>query len=430
MYRNKKVLGILAVVVAVAGLWYVFGTGSANPAAGSPAAMGNPSAGGGRGGSNMRPTMTVELGKASRTTVSEAITVVGSLIGAATVEIVPKVSGRLESVDVRLGDRVTKGQLLGKLEDNEIREQFRQAEASFEVAKASVRQREADLKFAENTLERTKNLFDRNLLARQALEDAQARVEASAAQLDLVRAQFSQAQARRDELQINLTNTRIVSPVNGFVGSRRLDAGAFVGPNSPLASVVDIQMVRIVSNLVERDLGRVRTGMNAVVSVDAYPGESFKGRVARIAPVLDPATRTAQMEVEIPNDAYRLKPGMYARVTFTVREHPNALVVPRNALIDVEGVRGVFVATDKVATFTPVETGIIDQEFAEVLSGIAEGTSIVTTGAGALRDGDPIQLVGQPAGRAGGPGGNRGAGAAAGPRSGGSGTPAGGAPRQ
>lgn len=429
MYRNKKVLGILAGVVAVAGIWYAFGTGSANPAAGSPAAMGGPGPGGGRGGSNMRPTMTVELGTSSRTKVSEAITVVGSLIGAATVEVVPKVSGRLETVNVRLGDQVSKGQLLGKLEDNEIREQFRQAEASFEVAKASVRQREADLKFAENTLERTKNLFDRNLVARQALEDAQARVEASAAQLDLVRAQFSQAQARRDELQINLTNTRIVSPVNGFVGSRRLDAGAFVGPNSPLASVVDIQMVRIVSNLVERDLGRVRTGMDAVVSVDAYPGESFKGRVARIAPVLDPATRTAQMEIEIPNDSYRLKPGMYARVTFTVREHPNALVVPRNALIDVEGVRGVFVAKDKVATFTPVETGIIDQEFAEVLSGITEGVSVVTTGAGALRDGDPIQLVGQPAGRSGGPVGNRGAGAADGPR-GGPGARSGGAPRQ
>ena len=429
MYRNKKVLGILAVVVVAAGFWYFFSAGSASPAAGAPAARGNPGAGGGRGGSMMRPTMTVELGKSSRTSVSEAITVVGSLIGAATVEVVPKVSGRLESVNVRLGDSVSKGQLLAKLEDSEIREQFRQAEASFEVSKASVRQREADLKFAENSLERTRNLFERNLLARQALEDSQARVEASAAQLDLARAQFSQAQARRDELQINLANTRIVSPVNGFVGSRRLDAGAFAGPNAPLASVVDIQMVRIVSNLVERDLGRVRTGMDAVVTVDAYPGETFKGLVARIAPVLDPATRTAQMEIEIPNGDYRLKPGMYARVTFTVREHPNALVVPRNALVDVEGVRGVYVAADKVAKFTPVETGIIDQEWAEVLSGLADGVSIVTTGAGALRDGDPIQLVGQGAGRSGGPGGGRGAGAAAAPRSG-SGAPSGGAPRQ
>jgi multidrug efflux pump subunit AcrA (membrane-fusion protein) len=120
---------------------------------------------------------------------------------------------------------------------------------------------------------------------------------------------------------------------------------------------------------------------------------------------------------------------MYARVTFTVREHPNALVVPRNALVDVEGVRGVYVAADKVARFTPIETGIIDQEWAEVLSGLADGVSIVTTGAGALRDGDPIQLVGQGAGRSGSPGSGRGAGAAAAPRSG-SGTPSGGAPRQ
>jgi RND family efflux transporter MFP subunit len=169
-------------------------------------------------------------------------------------------------------------------------------------------------------------------------------------------------------------------------------------------SVVDIQTVRIVANLVERDLGRVSTGMDAAVNVDAFPGEVFKGRVARIAPVLDPATRTAQMEVEIPNADFRLKPGMYARVEFTVRQHDDALIAPRNAIVDIDGIRGVFVAENKVAKFRPVQMGIVQGDKTEVLSGVNENDSVVTTGAAALRDGDPIQLVSQ-GGRQGAPGG-------------------------
>ncbi len=108
------------------------------------------------------------------------------------------------------------------------------------------------------------------------------------AQVDLARAQGSQATARLEELRINLSNTRILSPVDGFVGSRSLDPGAFVGTNSSFLSVVDIHFVRLVANLVEKDLRRIVIDMPAVVEVDAYPGETFAGRVARLAPVLDP----------------------------------------------------------------------------------------------------------------------------------------------
>lgn len=408
MTRNRILISAV-LLACVAGVWYFVSRNGAGEASGapagtasrSPAGRGGP---GGMGGAGFRPTMTVELGKTSRARVVEGITVVGNLIGAATVDVAPKVNGRLDAVLVRLGDPVRRGQLLATVEDREIQEQARQADASFEVSKATVRQREADLKFSQTTLDRTKNLFARRLVAQQALDDAQARHEAALAQLDLSQAQFAQAQARREELQINLANTRITCPVDGFVGSRRLDPGAFVGPNASVMSVVDIRLVRLVANIVERDLGRVKAGMDASVNVDAYPGEVFKGRVARIAPVLDPSTRTAQMEVEVRNDDFRLKPGMYARVQFTVRDHANALVVPRNAVVDVEGRRGVFVADGGVARFTAIETGIQEPDRVEVTSGLADGVSIVTTGAAALRDGDPLQLAGQPAAARPGPG--------------------------
>ena len=400
-------IAVVVVVVALLGVgvwsWTRRGDGSAGqPGAGGP---------GGAGGAFVRPPMTVELGQVVRADVAEHLTVVGNLIGAATVEVVPKVDGRLESVNVRLGDRVARGQVIARIEDSEIREQVKQAEASFEVAAATIRQREADLKFAETSLERSRNLYGRQLLPKQTLDDAEARYQSAAAQLDLARAQFSQARSRLDELRITRSNTTIVSPVDGFVGKRNLDPGAFVNSNNPIVSVVDIRFVRLVVNLVERDLRRVSAGTTGDVEVDAFPGATFSGHVARIAPVLDPATRTAEMEIEIANRDFRLKPGMYARVRLTTQRKPNVLVVPRNALVDIDGKRGVFIPVTRdpapaaapsgrrapavQARFVAVDTGIQEGEQVEILSGLREGDRIVTTGAAAVQDGDPLVVGGQ-----------------------------------
>lgn len=365
--------------------------------------------------------MTVELGVVSRTDLSQQISVVGNLIGQATVDAAPRINGRLQSVEVKLGDRVGRGQPLARMEDAEIAEQVKQAEAALEVARATVRQREADLRFADTNLERTRNLSDRQLVSRQTLDDAESRQQAATAQLDLARAQLAQSQARVEELRINLANTIITSPVTGYVGKRTLDPGAWVTPNTAFISVVDISTVRLVANVIEKDLRRVAAGMAADIEVDAYPGEHFAGRVARVAPVLDPATRTAQVEVESPNPRGRLKPGMYARVDFTVERRDKALVVPANALVDYNGQRGVFVPEQESSVrFQRVETGIEQQDFIEVSTGLHEGDRVVTTGAAALRDGDQILLpeqapgTGRGAGRGGRQGGGRSGGATAG----------------
>jgi HlyD family secretion protein len=417
MKRSILIVVVLA-VVASAGAWYMKrGATSASPAAG-PA--GGPGGGAGRGNQGggpggfggfggPRPPMTVELAVVKRADMAESLTVVGNLIGAATVEAVPKVSGRLDEVSVRLGDRVQKGQRLAKVEDHEIREQVKQAQASFDVAAATIRQREADLRLAQTNLERSRNLFDRQLIPKQTFDDTDARYQAAAAQLDLARAQFAQAQARLDELKINLANTVIASPVSGFVGKRALDPGAWVTPNSSFISVVDIVIVRLVANIVEKDLRRISSGMKADVEVDAFPGEQFVGRIAHVAPVLDPATRTAQIEVEIENRQFRLKPGMYAKVTFTVERRENVLVVPANAIVDLQDKKGVYLPSEgDVAKFHPVTLGMSSVADVEVRSGLSEGAQVISTGAAALRDGDRITLLGRGRGSGGSPRGDGG----------------------
>jgi len=381
----KKALVALVVLVAAGGLYWLLHGDAAetNASAAGSAAL-------------ARPALAVELGDATRTAMADVITVVGNLEGDASVEVSSKVAGRLEEVAVRIGDRVAKGGVLARVESRELQEQVRQAEASFEVARATVRQREADLKFAQTNLDRTRSLFERQLLPRQTLDDADARHQSAQAQLDLSRAQFTQAQARLDELKITLASTDIKSPVDGFVGKRLLDPGAFVSPNTAVVALVAIDRVRLVANIVEKDLRRVRVGSAADVEVDAFPGETFRGHVARVAPVLDPATRTAQMEVEVPNRDFRLKPGMYSRVKLTVATKAQALTVPVNAVVTIEGKKGVFQVKDgatKLAAFQPIATGLEDAARIEVLSGLSDGARIVTIGAAALRDGDPVTIA-------------------------------------
>jgi RND family efflux transporter MFP subunit len=443
---RKYVLIVIVAALALTGVVVYKKSGGATEAAGTAAAggaAGGRSSGGRFGGA--RAPMPVEFATVSRAEVSEQVTVVGNLIGAATVEVVPKVNGRLQAVHVKLGDTVRRGQVIAKVEDLEIQQQVRQAEASFQVSQATIRQREADLKLAKSNLDRNKSLLDRQLLPQQTYEDTDARHQAAVAQLDLAQAQFEQAKARLDELKITLAHTSILSPVDGFVGKRFLDPGAFVGTNSPVFSVVDIRTVRLVANLVEKDVKRVREGTHGVVEVDAYPGEKFVGAVSRVAPVFDPATRTAEMEIEVPNAGFRLKPGMYARVNLTVSTHAEALTVPRNALVELDGKTGVFLAEAGTgggagagatrgaqgggtgtagqagtsgqggppaltAKFQPVETGIRSGERVEILGGIREGTRVITMGAGALRDGDRVVLATGERGDREGRGGRRGEG--------------------
>jgi HlyD family secretion protein len=360
--------------------------------------------------------MVVELGTIKRASISQEITLVGNLIGEATVAVAPRAAGRLQEISVKLGDRVNRGQRIAQIEDFEIKEQVKQAEAAAEVSQATIRQREADLQLARTNVERSRSLFERQLLPRQTLDDNEARYQSAVASVDLAKAQNSQSKARLDELRINLSNTIITSPVTGFVARRAVDPGAFVGQNAPIVDVVDITSVRLVANVVEKDLSHLARGDTTTVGVDAFPGEKFAGRIARVSPILDPATRTASIEIEIPNPDFRLKPGMYARVGIVTNTRKEALVAPANAVVDLGGRRGVFQPLNNSAVFRTVQVGTEQLNQVEILGGIAEGEQVITTGAGALRDGDRILLPGDEGGGEG--RGRRGGAAGAAPTSG------------
>ena len=166
----------------------------------------------------------------ARASIAAEITVVGNLIGEATVSVAPRAAGRLQDVSVRLGDRVSRGQRIAKIEDFEIQEQVKQAEAAQEVSKATIRQREADLQLAQTNVERSRNLLRAAAAAQADARRQRVALSVGASRRSIWRARrASQSKARLDELRINLGNTIITSPVNGFVSRR---AGRSRAPSS------------------------------------------------------------------------------------------------------------------------------------------------------------------------------------------------------
>lgn len=335
----------------------------------------------------------VEAAVAEFSTIRERVSLVGSLRAKLRVEVTPKFSGRVVEIRVDRGDTVRAGQVIARLEDDELQEQVRRAEASLRVARASMVQRSAELKSVEMELNRYRSLEEEGVVSSEQREQAQTRVEVSRAQVNLAEAQVAQAEAELAELQIRLGQTDVLSPLTGVVGQRYVDPGALVTTNTPILLILDISSMELVVNVPERDINKLQVGNEARILVDAVPGEELSGRVVRISPLLDPQTRTAPVEIEVPNPARNLKAEMFARVALNLMTEKEALLIPRDALVYRGNRSGVFVVESDVVRFQTIETGIAEADRIEVRTGLTEGETVVTRGANLLKNGDAVQIM-------------------------------------
>jgi RND family efflux transporter MFP subunit len=191
--------------------------------------------------------------------------------------------------------------------------------------------------------------------------------------------------------------------MDGFVGKRNIHPGALVAINTPIVNLVDLRTLRMVINVVERDIVRVNKGVTAEVSVDAFPGRTFAGKVLRVSPVMDPATRTGEVEIHVANPGNLLRAEMFARVTLDLGSSRRSIVVPREALVYKGDQSGVFTLEGSVARFRPVEPGLTQQTSVEIVQGLKVGEKVIAMGASLLKDGDQVRLRGEgpPPGRGG-----------------------------
>lgn len=205
----------------------------------------------------------------------------------------------------------------------------------------------------------------------------------------------------RDIAGMKFELAEVTSPVEGIVGWVFLDEGAGVSPPSPspqmgtpIFRVVNMDRVKVVINVIEKDLPKIKMGQTAEISSDAYPDKIFSGKVSLISPVVDRMTRNAAVEITLSNPRHLLKPGMYAQVSITTEKTREALLVNSYSILEKGDERSVFVIRDQKAYMKSVETGDFGSDLIEIKAGLTPGETLVVSGHNRLSQGDSVRIVG------------------------------------
>jgi RND family efflux transporter MFP subunit len=318
--------------------------------------------------------------------------------------ISPKISGKLTRLYVNIGDRVSRGQLVAQLDDEEYRQQVIQAEADLQVARANLEEARSSLELAGRELERVKQLHARGISAESELDVAQGAFTSQGARLKVTQAQVANREAAYNAAQLRLSYTQIHATWQGggerrVIGERFVDEGGLLNINAPILSILEIDPLIAVIHVSDKDYFKVKVGQKVQIRTDSMAGESVAGSIARIAPLLQETSREARIEIEFANPREIFKPGMFinARIEFEV--HANATVVPVNSIVRRNDRQGVFIADldNEKALFVPVTTGIISGDMAEILEPDPLEGQLVVLGQHLLVPDSPIILSGEEA---------------------------------
>jgi multidrug efflux pump subunit AcrA (membrane-fusion protein) len=360
-----------------------------------------------------------------------SIKVTGDILPLMQVDLFPKVSGYLERIDVNIGDTVTQGEVIAQVDRTDFLQKVKEIEAKVAQAKAQLAEietgtRAEELRQAEETVrqaqsrfenaklhrERIDALFKRQVISKKEMDGAEmeyivaeAQLASNQQQLKLLRegarqevkdasqAKLKEMEAILEQERTRLQNAKIVAPFRGEICRKYVHAGALVSASIPLVCLVHTETLKIVANVLEKDIPLLRAGMRAKIRTESYPERVFEGRVEKVNSALDLSTRTLQAEIYIQNVDRSLKPGMFANVEVVLVEKPQTLVIPREAILEAGGEMSVFVVEGTKAVGRPITIGYEQERMVEVLKGLNEGDRVVIRGQQLIKDGSAIRVI-------------------------------------
>ena len=345
-------------------------------------------------GNNGLTIVPVNVEAVTSESITQKVEYLGNINGDPSVIVYPKLTDLITDVYVENGDYVKKGHVLGTISDATVRASKAQAEAAYLSAKSQV----ANVKVE---YERMKNLYEA-----KAISDSQ--WDQLLTQKEVAEAGLKQAEAALDMAKTQLSYAKITAPISGYVSNVVYEIGDMSTPQKPFATVHQISTVQTKVSVTEKDLGHIQVGQRAEISVEAYPSDVFAGTVVNVSPVIDPASRTALVEIKSDNEDMRLKPGMFARVAILTNELENVLTVDKAAtkkqtvlkrfgdsVRDEKVVEtySCFIVRDGVALEMPIEIGVESKTKFEVTSGLSEGDLVVVMGQNNLSDSTLVTIV-------------------------------------
>ena len=349
--------------------------GGNGPATPTGPGMGGP----GRGGVTLAAT---DISPVKRGTVEDAVAVTGNLQPLERIEVRARLEGELKNVIVREGDRVRPGQLLARFEDSEQSSAFQSAEADRAAART-------EFSTAQWNLDQTRELFKEGAVPERD-------VKAGEQQVASARARLAAAEARVRATSSALSDTRILAPSAAMVEKRLTSNGEHVNRGASLFTLVRTEMLELTGAVPARSANRVQPGQNVRFNAD---GREFTGRVARVSPTIDPASRSVSVYIQIPNADGGLKGGTFASGRIVSRVAENVLVVPTAAIKQTAetGAPYVYRIEGDMLERAPIELGLVDEVrgIAEVVSGLEENDRIVTGTVSTVARSAKVTIVGE-----------------------------------
>lgn len=301
----------------------------------------------------------VELGVAKNMPVAQIKSYTATVEADNTNNISPSQPNRIKTISVEVGDRVRRGQTLVTLD------------------RAGIDQLKLNLDDAQREYDRAAKLLEIGAGTQQQVDQLKTKLDATRSQYDNL-----------------LENTVLTSPISGVVTARNYDPGDMTG-TQPVLTVGQLSpIVKVMINVSENDMRLIGRGMDVDITFDAFPGEEFSGKISRVYPTVDPATRTFPAEINIANPGERILPGMFARVSLNLGDVDN-VVVPDRAVVKQSGSGNKYVYvyhSDGTVSYNKIELGRrLDTEY-ELLSGVASGDSVVIAGQSRLADGVKVEV--------------------------------------
>jgi membrane fusion protein (multidrug efflux system) len=324
----------------------------------------NGAGGAGGPGGGGPPAMLVEAAAARSDTVIDAIQATGQIEALQSIELKPEVEGRLVRILVREGALVNRGTPLFKIDDAEL--------------KAQVAQIEADRDLARQSLTRTRDLLQQKASSQAELERAEATLRSNQAQLE--------------RLSVRLDRTLVRAPFAGVVGRRFVSLGDYVTSDTRLAALQTVSPQRASFQVPERYADQLKVGQKVNFRVAALPGREFSGTVDFVDPMVQLPGRTITVKAQVPNPRRELQSGMFIEARLATAVRPNAVVIPEDAVLPLQGANFVWVVNEGKAARRQVELGVRTPGFVEIKSGVERNQQVVVGGQERLAEGAPVQI--------------------------------------
>jgi RND family efflux transporter MFP subunit len=313
-----------------------------------------------------------------------------------------RASGYVRRWRVDIGDHVHAGDVLAELDTPEVAQQLKQSRATLEQQKAALEQAQANLAFAIATANRYKPLFEAGVISQQVAEQASAQAKVWQANVNAAEANIVAQAANVGQYQELVSYGHVLAPFEGTISERLVDVGSLVNAGSgtnvqPLFRLVAVDPMRVFVQVPQTYAPSVHVGDEATVTVRQYPGRGFSGKVTRTAGALDTTSRTLNTEMELPNPAHELFPGMYAEVTMTGTVAHPVVRVPSSAVIaDGQGVHVATVDPSDRVHFATVRVGRDFGSVTELVDGLSGGEQVIVTPPASVAEGMAVQVMAHP----------------------------------